>query len=44
MIPYHSEKNINNHDESSTRITFTNTNGLNVDIDTDSLREIITKS
>ena len=27
------ENIINNHDESTTRIIFTNTNGLNVDID-----------
>ena len=38
------ENNINNHDESSTRIIFTNTNGLSVDIDAYSLREILINS
>lgn len=36
--------NINNKDKSSTRIIFTNTNGLNVDTDAHSLCEIILNS
>ena len=36
--------NINNHDESSSRIIFTNTNGFNADTDAHSLRENVINS
>ena len=36
--------NINEHDESATRILFTNTNGLNVDTDAHSFSEILINS